>query len=324
VADSFFNYIITIHNKEDLIYDVLISTLLCCGPRSTIYAVLDGCTDKTESILDEFTRQFQGVPLIKLYAPDVHEILSINTGLRAASQEGEGYNIVLQDDVILADLDLESKIERLYQWGGDSLGFISLRMGGNFTPDALTSSASTPLTEFIENAYGHGDPKKEVLLPGRFAFRTVPIKSPVCLPSKIIRNVGFLNEDLAPYMHDDTDLGIRTTLAGYANGVFALRYYSEVKWGGTRINPHPELPKMEIRNMNRIRERYGSNLERIAQSAQRNELITFPEMCSDELDRQALLQYERSKQMAAQLAPSFGRRIGVKLRRIIAELPQGK
>lgn len=315
MTESFFNYIITIHNKQDLIHDVLVSTLLCCGPQSKIYAVLDGCTDNTEHILDQFTEQYQGVPLVKLYAPDVHEILSINTGLRAASQEGDGYNIILQDDVMLADLDFESKVKQLYSWGGPTLGFVSFRMGANFAPDAQSAVVLSPTTDLIENAYGHGISDADILLPGRFAYRTVPIKSPVCIPTKIVREVGLMNEDLAPYMHDDTDLAIRTTLAGYSNGVFGIRFYSDVNWGGTRTNPHPELGQMAQRNMNRIRSRYGSELERIARGNQRKELIAFQELCSDTLDKHAIAQHERASRQLPQ--PSFVSRMRSNLWRMV-------
>jgi hypothetical protein len=325
MTEPFFNYIITIHNKEELIHDVLVSALLCCGPQSTVYAVLDGCTDKTEVILDEFTRQYQGVPLVKLYAPDVHEILSINTGLRAAPQEGNGYNIILQDDVMLADLNFEAKVKQLYAWGGDTLGFVSFRMGANFTPDALYSSSSAPLTENIENAYGHGNPAPEMLLPGRFAYRTVPIKSPVCVPTKIVREVGLMNEDLAPYMLDDMDLAVRTTIAGYQNGVFALRFYSDLRWGGARTNTkaHLNLQKQMLRNMNKIRERYGPQLEKIAQSPQRSDVIAFPEMCSDALDAEARLQFQKAAQVLAQQCSLKGR-LRSRLRSLIAMLPGAK
>lgn len=316
--EPFFNYIITIHNKEDLIHDVLISTLLCCGPRSKIFAILDGCTDNTEAIIDEFTARYQGAPLTKVYAPDVHEILSINAGLRAAPQEGDGYNIILQDDVILADLDIETKIEQLYAWGNGALGLVSLRMGANFMPDALTSASPAPLADYIENAYGHGTLEAEVMLPGRFAYRTVPIKSPVCLPTKIVREVGLMNEELAPYMLDDMELAIRTAIAGYSNGVFALRYYSDVKWGGTRKKPHPDLNRIQVRNMNKIRELYGSELQKIAQGFQRKDVITFPEICSDDLDKQALSQYEESKRSHPELA--FRSKMLRGLRRIITKV----
>lgn len=318
MTEPFFNYIITIHNKEDLIHDVLVSVMLCCGPRSRIFPVLDGCTDNTEAIIDEFTARYQGVPLTKVYAPDVHEILSINAGLRAAPQDGDGYNIVLQDDVVLADIDLEAKIKHLYAQGNGTLGFVSFRMGANLEADALSSTSSEPFTDYIENAYGHGASVAEILLPGRFAYRTVPIKSPVCIPTKIIREVGLMNEDLAPYMLDDMDLAIRTAIAGYSNGVFALRYYSDIKWGGTRKKPHPDLNRIQVRNMNRIRELYGSELQKIAQSFQRNDVITFSEMCNEDLDKQAFSQYEESKRSHPESALRNKMRKG--LRRIITKV----
>ncbi|MDR3736258.1 MAG: hypothetical protein P4L10_12060 [Acidobacteriaceae bacterium] len=323
MPEPFFNYIITIHNKEDMIRDVLLSTLLCCGPQSTIFAVLDGCTDRSEAILDEFTEQFQHVPLVKVYAPDVHELLSINIGLRAAPQEGEGYNIILQDDVILADLELESKIKQLYTWGNGRLGYVSLRLGANFEADALENKSAVPLKDYIETAYGHGLPEAEVLLPGRFAYRSVPIKSPVCLPTKLVREIGLLNEDLAPYAHDDTDLAIRLIDAGYFNGVFALRFYSEAKWGGTRVNPHPEIPTIQSRNMDKIRESLGAPLQKIAQGAQRSDVITFPELCSNELDKHALIHYEKAKQEFAE-AFTFGSKVRNRLRRAIAIFHKAK
>ena len=51
-----FNYIITVHNREDLIEKVLTSILLCSGQNSHIYAVLDGCTDRSEAIIDELLK----------------------------------------------------------------------------------------------------------------------------------------------------------------------------------------------------------------------------------------------------------------------------
>ena len=123
------------------------------------------------------------------------------------------FDVVLQDDVILADVNLETKIEKLYEWGAGQLGYVSFRLGANFEPDTLQSQKVIPLTEYIENAYGHALPEAETLLPARFAYRTVPIKSPVCLPTHLVREVGLMNESLAPYAHDDTDLAIRITSA---------------------------------------------------------------------------------------------------------------
>jgi len=315
MSQPFFNYIITIHNKEDLILDVLVAVSLCCGPSSTIFPVLDGCTDNSEAIVDEFIAKHPNVRVVKVYAPNVHELLSINIGLRAAPQEGEGYNIILQDDVILEDASLETKIQKLYEWGKGRLGYVSFRLGANIASDALTSSSPIPLTNEVENAYGQGAPHAKVLLPGRLAYCTVPIKSPVCLPTKIVREVGMMDEDLAPYGHDDTDLAIRIVAAGYFNAVFAIRFHSDIKWGGTRTKPHPEISKIIARNMNKIREKHGPNLQRIAESPQRNDVIIFPEMCSIELDSQAITRYKAARRQHPE--SSLQSRIRRGMRRIV-------
>jgi len=277
-----FNYIITIHNKEDLIEQVIMCVLMCCRDHSHIYPVLDGCTDRTEEIIDNIINTFSGMPITKVHTPDVHETLSINAGLRAANQEGDGYNIVLQDDVLLADFMLEKKVTALYEWAGPRLGYVSFRLGANFTRDAATSSAAVPYTDYVENAYGHGIQQAEMLLPGYIAYRTVPIKSPVCIPFKLVRSVGMFEKHLAPYGHDDPEYAIRLVKAGYRNAVFAVRFYSDIEWGGTRTTPHPELDSIIERNMNFIREWHGSDLVDICEHSQDSEVIEVPNMVNEE------------------------------------------
>lgn len=273
-----FNYIITIHNKEDMIEQVIMSVLMCCRDNSYIYPVIDGCTDKTEEIIDRIINTYSGVPITKVHTDDVHELLSINAGLRAANQDEDGFNIVLQDDVILADFMLEQKVVALYEWAGSQLGYVSFRLGANFTVDAATSDDDVPYCDYVENAYGHGIQDSEVLLPGQFAYRSVPIKSPVCIPTALIRALGMFDERLAPYGHDDLEFSIRLSKAGYRNGVFSLRFFSDVKWGGTRTSPHPELNKIIARNMRSIRDRQRVELADICKSKQPKDIIDVPNM----------------------------------------------
>jgi len=291
-----FNYIITIHNKENLIEQVMMCVLMCCRDNSHIYPVLDGCTDRTEEIVDNIIDTFSSVPITKIHTPDVHELLSINAGLRAANQEGHGYNIVLQDDVLVADFMLEKKVTALYDWAGPRLGYVSFRLGANFTPDAATSNAVIPLTDYVENAYGHGLPDAKVLLPGDLAYRAVPIKSPVCFPFELIRSVGILDDRLAPYGHDDTEYSIRCLEAGYRNAVFAIRFYSDLKWGGTRTTPHPKIREIQKRNMRRIREWYGAILADVCESSQASEIVEPPNMVSEDDKMKALEAWEKNCQ----------------------------
>lgn len=283
-----YNYIITVHNKEDMIQQVLMHVLMCCRENSHIYPVLDGCTDKTEMLVDEMINSITGTPITKVLTPDVHELLSINAGLRAADQSGDGFNIILQDDVLLADFMLEKKITALYEWAGSKLGYISLRLGVNFKRDAATSTEAVPLTDYIENVYGHGLAGATPLPPGYLAYRTVPVKSPVCIPFKLIRDVGMLDERLAPYGHDDPEYAIRVINAGYQNAAFSLRFHSDIKWGGTRIKPHPQLGNIVERNMNRIRDWHRNSLETICSTKQPTDVIMVPQMSSEKEIHEAL------------------------------------
>jgi|GEM_PF-2363782 len=279
---SKFNYIITIHNKEQLIEQVIRAVLKCCGNHSHVYTILDGCTDRTEKIIDSIIKQCTDVPITKVYTPDVHEILSINAGLKVSNQEGNGYNIILQDDVILTDFMLEEKVTKLYEWAGPKLGFVSFRLGANFAKDAVESNEVLPLTDYIENAYGHGLPYANVLLPGQFAYRTVPIKSPVCIPFTLIRSIGILEEQLAPYMCDDFEYAIRSIQAGFRNGVFGIPFQSEVKWGTTRIKPDPRMSQIQERNMKKIREWHAKKIADICSNVQNTEIYEIPSMFSEE------------------------------------------
>lgn len=314
-----FNYIVTIHNKQDLIQDVLMSVLLCCRNNSHVYAVLDGCTDNTEAIIDRLVEKFNGLPITKIYTNDLHELLTINAGLRAARHDGNGFNIILQDDVVLADFQLEEKIERLYSQVNFNLGYLSLRLGANIDNDILKNDSHIPLVDYIESVYGHGLPEATPLLPDYFVKRDIPIKSPVCIPFHVINRVGILEEKLAPYAHDDTDYAIRCIEAGYQNGVYALKFHSEVKWGGTRVNPHPEIAAIQLRNINFIKSIHRDMISQII-DAEKNQIPdeSFSNVSENELNN-SLLNFELNRKAlldSARIKPSIISRVQNKFKSI--------
>lgn len=292
-----FNYIITIHNKQDLIKEVLTCILMCCRDNSHVYPVLDGCTDQTESIIDEISQTFSDIPITKVYMPDVHEILSINAGLRAANQAGEGYNIILQDDVMLRDFMWESKVAKLYKWAGAQLGFVSFRLGANLRGDTATSIAGEPFLKHVETAYGHGLKIASVLLPGQLAYRSIAIKSPVCIPFKLTQEIGLLDERLAPYMCDDIEYSIRCLKAGYQNGVFGLRFQSDIDWGSTRANPNPQLNELEKRNIELIRDWHHSTISDICTREQSITVVEVPDISSEPEKAYAIATWEKNCQL---------------------------
>ena len=64
---------------------------------------------------------------------------------------------------------------------------------------------------------------------GHVAFREIAIKSPICIPSYVINQVGLPEEVYAPW--DDIAYCYKISLAGFRNAIYALPFQSEVQWG---------------------------------------------------------------------------------------------
>lgn len=234
-------YIITIHNKQDLIKKVLegvVESTKDSEYKVNIICVLDGCTDNSEYIIDEFTNTVDTKYTIhKIYQDDVHELLSLNASFKyieTLEHSEEDLIFLLQDDVILQEQDLNEIIELLYNQNPE-LGYVSFRCG------LLTSLDQQGILcehSYIESTDGHW---KQLNLDHfvemnnkEFGFIEIVIKSPTCIKKKVLDAVGYFDENLAPFGHDDLDLCIRLNKLGYKNAVFGASFSSKLDWGGTR------------------------------------------------------------------------------------------
>jgi len=248
-----FNYIITIHNKDFMLKKVLDAINENCSRDAKIIPVLDGCTDDSEKIVDEFSKS-SGLNVIKLIANDVHELKTINTGLSSVT---EGVVIILQDDVILKEPKLESLIEDLYASSKKKIGLVSMRMALNIKKSSIfykfkTKFFNNQIQEcdmlIRENDFITGVPKVK---NSHFMERMVAIKGPNFISYDALHEVGILNEDLAPYGYDDHELCIRLIQKGYTNGIFPLRFITEEDWGGSRKDPTFSEASLKIFHRNR-------------------------------------------------------------------------
>jgi len=90
--------------------------------------IIDGCSDNTESIL----KSIQNNNIILLYANDIHEIKSLNTGLAYIRDNlnpgDEDLVFTVQDDVIIQDTDVDLKFRKLFNHLPD-LGYVTWRLG---------------------------------------------------------------------------------------------------------------------------------------------------------------------------------------------------
>lgn len=239
-----FNYILTVHNKEDLLDRVLAGITDCAGPDARIVTVLDGCIDGSERIVRRFAAQ-NSIDMRIVLAPDVHEIKSINLGLREAKP---GYCILIQDDVILQEPRLENLVQELCENNSQKLGYISFRLAADLRITSLLRrlrnsirAGERAILPMIEECNLIGGPQEVLDVPKidyhQLQDRMVGIKSPVCITPALRTLEPYLDEDLAPYCYDDVDLSLRSLKNGLINGLFPIKFLSDPDWSGTLKDP---------------------------------------------------------------------------------------
>jgi glycosyltransferase involved in cell wall biosynthesis len=263
-----FNYLITVHNKEALLPRVLSGVAECAGTDARIIVVLDGCTDRSEEIARVFASS--GTRDVRLvYAPDVHEIRSINLGLKEAKP---GYCVILQDDVILQEPALESIVDDLCEAHNRTLGYISFRLAADVrrTPflRALREEwrgGRCRVASKIEPINHIGGPQEALDVPRvayyQFAPRMVGIKSPVCFTPELRSRAAYLDEAFAPYCFDDVDMSLLALKGGLQNGLFSIHFQSELDWGSTRSDKNFSSRKgdlIRLRNRELIWRKHGN------------------------------------------------------------------
>lgn len=248
-----FNYIVPIFNKEDILPHTLEGIEKCAGKESKILLIVDGCTDNSEAIVDEFIKN-SSHETTKILMPNVHMLLSVNSGLRSVKK---GYSIIMQDDIILQDEDTEIKIIDQYQRMNGKLGVISFRYASNIGLSSLNSRImSMTLSGMIEEVDIIKGPDDYADYPegnyGNFYPRMSAINGPNCIPYDLLSRIGLFDQNLAPYGYDDPEFCLRALEAGFINGLFPIKYKSDVEWGGTRRSKSFYKEAAMIHKRNRI------------------------------------------------------------------------
>lgn len=258
-------YIITIFNKEKLISDVVYGVIknLSEDSKNYIICVLDGCKDNTENVIDEIASK-NLANIIKLKVDDVHELLSLNAafkyiddnfpilkehdkfGLEIGYSQSDDIYYLLQDDVILEE-NFEKPTREIYK-EYPTAGYISFRCGMTIK----SNGTSIDEYEFVESEFGHwkqmGSTNFRELKQGEMIFCESLIKSPTAIKRDVLNHVGYFDEKLAPFGHDDTDLCIRLNMLGYQNVVKGVKFKSLLSWGGTREHGRPDHDRIIVRN----------------------------------------------------------------------------
>lgn len=238
-------YIITAHNKEDLIVKV-IEGIVSSHDQSyagEILVVLDGCTDGTEALVDSLSIP---LPIKKLYSADTHEITSLNTGIAYIRTHLDPCDtdlvFMLQDDVILKEDQINLKAEALFDQF-PQLGYVSMRLGLDVSSDGNTLFEKN----LVESEFGHWDQMgwtiHTSLKKGSMLFKEVVVRSPALIRWDRFKQVGVFDSALSPCGFDCHDMSIRMNEQGYQNAVVAFEYYSDVSKGTMRTNSSSKYNK---------------------------------------------------------------------------------
>jgi len=98
--------------------------------------------------------------------------------------------------------------------------------------------------------------------------RISAINGPNIIPWEVLDKVGLFDDALAPYGYDDPDYCLRSMKAGFVNGLFPLRFKSDISWGGTRRNKKfaQEARRVHFRNRKYLWSKHRSYIEWLWQS----------------------------------------------------------
>jgi glycosyltransferase involved in cell wall biosynthesis len=262
-----FNYILPVFNKQDVLPLTLAGIDRCASINAKIYIIIDGCTDRSEEIVDEFISR-TGRNVIKLHMPNVHMLRSVNAAFKLVES---GYTIISQDDIIIEDELLEQKIEALYAKMGPRLGVVSLRLGANVAPTSILRRIKQKTFRGMISEYGYIRSNDDhyncenTADYGQFYCRATAINGPNVVPWALREKIGILDEELAPYGFDDPEYCLRAMKAGFINGVFPIKYRSDVEWGGTRRSKDfmRQVARIHRRNRIRIWQKHGTFIDSI-------------------------------------------------------------
>lgn len=232
--------ILPVHNKAGLIEYVLEGIKKSFSRPYKLFVIFDGCTDSSEEEARNYVSLNKMQEVVFSHLPDVHEVTSINYGLlqtRLSNPNDDDYVFTIQDDVILQEENIESHFDILYNNVANA-GYISMRLGSTLTFDGENVGEK----DLVESEFGHW---KQVnfgnyTVAERYSFhpKQIAIRSPTCVKWNRYKTVGFYDATFAPCGYDCHDFSLRMNQHGYQNGVFALKFRSDVGWGGMR-SPEP-------------------------------------------------------------------------------------
>ena len=210
--------ILTVHNKEETITKILKNLIENLSKyTSKIIIILDGCTDKTHKKINDFVKikKFR-LKIDIIFTKDIWETKANNVGLKEVQTQ---YATIVQDDMLIKQKNWDKLlIEKL---ANNNVFSISGRAAYNYK---LKKNEL-----IIENIVGREYPFSNKNIFGKivgklvaifkpywifkyfslFSVRLINNRGPLILKTNLVRELGFFDENFAPFELDDVDLCFR-------------------------------------------------------------------------------------------------------------------
>jgi glycosyltransferase involved in cell wall biosynthesis len=221
--------ILTVFNKEHLIKDVFESIIRNINKSITkeIIIIVDGCTDRTEEIVDNLILEYKSqIKIIKEIANNVFEVKANNIGLKLSECT---YSCIIQDDMVITHKHFDHKL--LYPFY--SIPNVFAVTGRTAHNDMVVKKNWFKKRLVFADIAG----RENNLGENNFAIRDVVNRGPLMINNEKLRQLNFLDEKFAPLDLDDHDLCLKAYLKyNWLCGSFVVHYESDPEWGSTRSN----------------------------------------------------------------------------------------
>jgi len=264
-ADITDSIILTLHNKEELVEDVLAGIEDYTKGLYELIIVFDGCTDNTEdkvinymnnsSLLDRTTFK---------YADNVFETKANNIGLKEAVGT---YAIIVQDDMIIKEGGWNQRLRKPFD-AFDDVFAVTARTAHNyvFNPESpyigMEEDIDTGWCNIVEPC---DEANRSNISRDVFAVRGTVNRGPLMIKLEDLKELDYFDEAFSPQDMDDHDLMFRMRKKlGKVCGCYWIDFESEPSWGGTRKEngePAPWLYKAQHKNSKIFYERNADVLE---------------------------------------------------------------
>lgn len=225
--------ILTIHNKENILYHNVLPALIqnTNWTSTDIVFVLDGCTDMSETIVRKFCERYNTDIKSKiLITPNVYETAANNAGIKQSEAD---YVIILQDDIVVNEPNWNIRILKPFiEW--DDVFAVSGNCAHNWS---INSDAKGINADGWSDLLIHHDhANKNNTERNIFAIRDSCNRGPLAINRKELEQLGYFDQQaIAKQDMDDHDLMFRMKKAiGKKVGYYHIECISDNLWGGTR------------------------------------------------------------------------------------------